>query len=110
MQSGSKMSYHLFPYVLGYFVLTLGYHPAVHIAGFHRFGDYSYGLYIYAYPLQQLLATRFHSPLAFFAATYPLTLLAAVCSWHFIEEPSLKLKYKIKRKLKPETAEREVGV
>jgi peptidoglycan/LPS O-acetylase OafA/YrhL len=110
MQSGSKMSYHLFPYVLGYFVLTLGYHPAVHVAGFHRFGDYSYGLYIYAYPLQQFLVTRFHNPLAFFAVVYPLTLLAAVCSWHFIEGPSLKLKYKIERTLKPETAEAEVSV
>jgi peptidoglycan/LPS O-acetylase OafA/YrhL len=103
MRSASMMGYRLFPYVLGYFVLTLGYHPAIHIKGFHRFGDYSYGLYIYAFPLQQLLLTRFHNPLTYFAATYPLTLLAAVCSWHFVEEPSIELKHKIKHQLKSET-------
>lgn len=52
-------------------------------------GDISYGLYIYAFPLQQVLAT--HSQLTFvtaFAATAPV----AVASWFLVEKPALRLK------------------
>ena len=62
----------------------------VHLA--FRSGDYSYGLYVYAFPLQQfmiaLLGTN-ASPLPVLllsaAATFPL----AILSWHAVEKPAL---------------------
>ncbi len=57
-------------------------------------GDYSYGLYLYAMPIQQTVRTLF-GPLA----TLPHFLLSlifasafAVFSWHVIEKPALRLK------------------
>jgi peptidoglycan/LPS O-acetylase OafA/YrhL len=54
--------------------------------------DVSYGLYIYGFPAQQLLAT---TPLTsypwwlFFAASVALTTLFAFLSWRFVERPFL---------------------
>ena len=59
-----------------------------------RFGDFSYGLYIYAFPVQQTLIAMFPSwqrP-EHFIVTYAAALLCAVLSWRFVEAPSLSLK------------------
>jgi peptidoglycan/LPS O-acetylase OafA/YrhL len=59
-----------------------------------RYGDFSYGLYIYAYPVQQTLVMLFPAwgRSEHFAAAYAATLLCAVLSWRFIEAPALSLK------------------
>jgi len=55
--------------------------------------DYSYGLYIYGFPVQQILATwplaRSHW-LVFFTASLVVTLLCAMLSWHWVEKPFLR--------------------
>jgi len=58
------------------------------------FGDVSYGVYIYAYPLQQTLVDTFPGivPAALFAASLPAAWLAGLLSWRFIEHPALRLK------------------
>jgi len=57
--------------------------------------DISYGTYIYAFPMQQLLATaglyRLGVPV-FAVASILVTLPMAVASWFGIERPALKLK------------------
>ncbi|MGF1428439.1 acyltransferase family protein [Kitasatospora sp. LaBMicrA B282] len=57
--------------------------------------DYSYGLYIYGFPVEQLLAA-FHAGhlgrLGFSALAFALTLLLAAASWHLVERPALRLK------------------
>jgi len=58
-------------------------------------GDYSYGLYLYAYPAQQLLAGYYvqqHGFPAYLAAGLALGLVFAVASWHLVEKPALRLK------------------
>ncbi|KPF78965.1 hypothetical protein IP88_02750 [alpha proteobacterium AAP81b] len=58
-----------------------------------RLPDYSYGIYIYAFPLQQAaIALGAATPLANLALAFPLTVVAAGLSWHFIEKPALALK------------------
>lgn len=77
---------------LGYGVLWAAYVPDLH--AFNRVGDYSYGLYIYAFPVAQVLRQYFiHiGPLALFAWGTVLTLACAAISWHLVEEPALRLK------------------
>ncbi len=63
-----------------------------------RFGekrDLSYGLYLYAWPVQQLLLLHFGNtlgPYLLFLLSLPVTLLFAWASWHLVEKPCLRLK------------------
>lgn len=62
--------------------------------GFNRFGDYSYGLYLWGFPMQQLVAHFVPDlvPLANSLCGFVLALIVAIASWHFVEEPALLLK------------------
>jgi peptidoglycan/LPS O-acetylase OafA/YrhL len=65
---------------------------------FIKSGDYSYGVYLYGYPIQQTLWMYFpelRGWLPLTLAALPLTLGFAYLSWHFIEEPARGLKKKI---------------
>ena len=79
---------------LPYLLLYLAYIPRGAIRSFNCLGDYSYGLYIFAFPVQQLLVWSWTSigPWALFLATMILTLPLAILSWHFIERPMLSIK------------------
>ncbi|GAB2569870.1 acyltransferase [Dyella jejuensis] len=61
---------------------------------FNRFGDYSYGLYLWGFPIQQVIAHHAPNvgPLQNALAAWPIAMLLAVFSWHAVEKPSLKLK------------------
>jgi peptidoglycan/LPS O-acetylase OafA/YrhL len=54
-------------------------------------GDYSYGVYIYGFVIQQTIAFLFPKLTAYNSMifTIPITLILAILSWHFIEKPSL---------------------
>jgi peptidoglycan/LPS O-acetylase OafA/YrhL len=62
--------------------------------GFSRFGDYSYGLYLWGFPMQQLVAYYLPalSPLQNAICGFGLALVLAIGSWHVIEQPLLRLK------------------
>jgi peptidoglycan/LPS O-acetylase OafA/YrhL len=57
-------------------------------------GDYSYGIYLWAYPVQQCLIAVLPgmTPLRLFAAALPITFVLAVASWHLIESQALAFK------------------
>jgi peptidoglycan/LPS O-acetylase OafA/YrhL len=57
--------------------------------------DISYGLYIYAFPIQQLLVKylEFNNVYTYFVSALVVTSIAATISWLFIEEKALRLKY-----------------
>jgi|SRR5579872_2069405 len=61
--------------------------------------DYSYGLYIYGYPVQQATISLFPgiSISASILLSYCLALLFAAFSWHLVEKPSLSLKQRLPR-------------
>ena len=77
--------------VLGPITLHLGYLFGGWIRNFNRLGDYSYGVYIYAFPVQQTLAALIPGisvdRMNVYASIVTLTL--AVISWHFVEKPAL---------------------
>ncbi|MFC5742299.1 acyltransferase family protein [Dyella tabacisoli] len=62
--------------------------------GYNRFGDYSYGLYLWGFPVQQAIAHHIPgiSSLANALIAWPLALLLAAFSWYAIEKPMLSLK------------------
>ncbi|HEX8591722.1 MAG TPA: acyltransferase [Pseudomonas sp.] len=74
-----------------YLIFYLGFaaHPVVD--RYNQLGDYSYGVYIYAFPLQQILAHLFNGigTVSMMLLAFPLTLLAAIFSWHVVEKPAM---------------------
>jgi peptidoglycan/LPS O-acetylase OafA/YrhL len=58
-------------------------------------GDYSYGIYLYAFPAQQTFAHLFPSMREWYfniLFALPTTCLLAALSWHVIEKPALRFK------------------
>jgi len=81
--------------LLAYSIFAIGRHG--HMSWSSNKGDFSYGLYIYAFPIQQAIAsvTRMSDTGKMFVLSLLLTLLAAILSWHFVESKALKWKDKI---------------
>lgn len=80
--------------LLAYLILFLGLTPIPPVPLYAR-GDYSYGVYLYGFPIQQaLVSARLHSrSWAFnFLASLILVTIIAVTSWHCIEKPILRLR------------------
>lgn len=74
-----------------YLVLYLGF--GVRLPNLARHGDFSYGAYIFAWPVQQILSPHV-GWLANIAITIPIVFALAFCSWHVMEAPALRLKNK----------------
>jgi len=81
---------HLF--TLPYLTLYLAY-GLPYVARLNNFGDFSYGIYIYGWPMQQfalLMATPTMSPHLNFGLATIMALTAAMLSWFLIEKPALR--------------------
>jgi peptidoglycan/LPS O-acetylase OafA/YrhL len=90
--SGQSGAFRLFyPFVIGYLVLVLAYRPRGRILQFNRLGDFSYGLYIYAFPVQQTLMLYFPALTIaqHVACSTVVTSGLAIASWFLIEKPAL---------------------
>lgn len=83
----------LFPIAGSFLVLVIAFHPALPLHGWSRHGDFSYGVYLYAFPIQQL-TMRFighpTSPVLLFFMALPMSLVCAFMSWHCVEKWFLK--------------------
>jgi len=101
----------LFPLFGCYLALWLALTPRLPVIPAARFGDLSYGIYIYGWPVEQgvvwLLGGR--------AAWWQIFLLAlpaaaglAFLSWHLVERPALRLKPGARRL--PAAPRRDAGV
>ncbi|MCJ8205256.1 acyltransferase [Pseudomonas sp. RGM2987] len=81
---------------LPYIVLAYGLSHSRLGSWINRVGDCSYGVYIYAFPVQQFVLFKFSSisyPV-YLTSTVVITLLLGYVSWHFIEKHALKFKPK----------------
>jgi len=74
-----------------YTALWMALVPKGPLLRYNALGDFSYGFYIFAWPIQQTLAyyAMTTTPLANVVVTTPLMLAFSYASWHLIEEPSL---------------------
>jgi len=76
---------------LCYTVALLAFVPKGMMLQYNRIGDYSYGVYIYAFPVQQLNASLWPSsgPYMNMLLSFPIVLLLASLSWHLVEKVAL---------------------
>ena len=91
--SGDATTFHLaYGISIAYLVFFLAHIPRGAIRAFNRFGDYSYGMYIFAFPVQQTLVAVVPSISIpeMIGASFTLTLGLAALSWHFVEKPALR--------------------
>ena len=81
-------------FALPYLLFCLAYGPAGIIRNYNSLGDYSYGVYIYAYPVQQSIAALFPGVgvISMIVFSTIITLILSVLSWHFVERRALLLK------------------
>jgi len=100
---GSKVP-NLLPMTLtvfgAYILFYVAFSRTLRLHHFAKYGDFSYGLYLYAFPVQQLLVEHFrHSfnAVTLFLAAWAVTFCLAVLSWKFVEQPFMKMKQRAPR-------------
>ena len=94
---GTDLFGYVYQVAVPYLVFAAAFAPGLRF--FDRVGDYSYGVYLYGWPCQQLAlmalgyaSTNWQNTL--FASAMALGL--AMCSWHFVEKPAMRLKSRVR--------------
>jgi peptidoglycan/LPS O-acetylase OafA/YrhL len=85
----------LFPVFGCYLALWLALNPRLPVLRAARFGDLSYGLYIYGWPVEEAVMWFFGGRAPWwqvFLIALPATAAIAFLSWHLVERPMLRLK------------------
>ncbi len=81
-------------YALYYFMIWFATHTPF-LNRWERFGDFSYGIYIFAWPIMTFVAyfgLQQHGWLPYHVVVIVLCHVAAFLSWHLIEKPAMSLK------------------
>jgi peptidoglycan/LPS O-acetylase OafA/YrhL len=79
---------------LVYLALFVGLLPLPKVPLFHR-GDFSYGIYLYGFPIQQAaksLLPGITSPWLLTMIAFPVIAVCAAFSWYLVEKPILKIR------------------
>ncbi len=84
--------------MIAYITLVLAYHPRLRISRLAKGPDFSYGLYVYAFPIQQLVLWRWPGIgiAGLFLAATPVIAAVAAMSWYGLERPALALKRRVR--------------
>jgi peptidoglycan/LPS O-acetylase OafA/YrhL len=92
--SNKDIFYIFYVFTIPYLLFYLAYVPSGLIRRYNQLGDYSYGIYIYAFPIQQSAAALNPgiSVTQMFLISTAATTLLAVFSWHLVEQKALQLK------------------
>ena len=79
---------------LAYLIFYLAYIPEGAVRKFNLVGDYSYGIYIYAFPVQQVFVSAglTDSPYLLTVMAFVPTVCLAWLSWNLVEKQALKIK------------------
>jgi peptidoglycan/LPS O-acetylase OafA/YrhL len=84
---------------LTYLVVFVGTRK-LYLPSFLRNGDYSYGIYLFGFPIQQTLVhflpLEYRHEGIVLLLGLPLTFAFAKCSWYLVEKPALKLKVRFR--------------
>lgn len=86
----------LFNLSLTYIVICIGFLPLPLLPKLTSYGDFSYGAYLYAFPVQQLtlhlLGGNNTSTIAFMLVSFVGTAICAFASWHLVERRAIQYK------------------
>src|SRR5262249_2099963 len=85
----------ILPFSLCYLVLFVAFFPRIPLQNWAKYGDFSYGLYLCGWPVQQsviLICHAWITPWLVFVLSLPFALLFAIGSWYLIERRFLRLK------------------
>lgn len=84
----------VYVFTIAYILFYLAYVPSGFVRRYNQFGDYSYGIYIYAFPVQQSAAALIPgiTVLQMMLVSATVTFLLAALSWHLLEQRMLRLK------------------
>ncbi|MBT9330251.1 acyltransferase family protein [Paracidobacterium acidisoli] len=92
-----------------YLLFGLAYLPLLHPLNLGRYGDFSYGTYLYAYPIEQLIVMYGGgkmAPFKLFLIAAPIALCVGALSWFLVERHFLsrnsQLKHEGKENPRPE--------
>lgn len=83
------------PLAAAYLLFWVAFNPSIRLHRAAKFGDFSYGTYLYAFPVQQMIVKAWGKPMnpfVLFSLAAPVTLVFAIASWHFIERPFLNMR------------------
>ncbi|MBV9743100.1 MAG: acyltransferase [Acidobacteriia bacterium] len=83
----------VFPLAGAYLLFAAAFTASGRFSGFAAHGDFSYGTYLYAFPIQQILLQALGgraNPYLLFAAATPISLVVAIGSWHCVEKRFLR--------------------
>ncbi len=101
LASSGTPFFHLLSYpTVTYLVVWMAFLPLPRWLDTRKYGDFSYGIYLYAFPVQQSVMAVFGGGMpfpAFFTLSLTGTVALAMLSWRFIEKPAMKYKRGISR-------------
>lgn len=112
--AGIVAAHVLAPPALAYALFWLAFHPRIDLSHTARFGDFSYGTYLYAFPIQQMLVATTALPFALFVLlSLVLALAAGIVSWwlverHFLGHGRRPARHSPNRKGRPPHGERPI--
>jgi peptidoglycan/LPS O-acetylase OafA/YrhL len=94
LSQGTQAYFFAWSAALVYGVMVMAYGRKIPLPRW--LGDYSYGIYLYSFPIQQLVAHYLPSagPHKMFLIAAPLAWVAGAISWTLIEQPALQFKRK----------------
>lgn len=95
LSARTELWFYIHVLTLPYLTIYLAHLPIPRLSGFGKHGDFSYGIYIFSFPVQQLLMHWLYPQLplvAFMLVSLAASIAIAALSWHFVESPALQLK------------------
>ena len=94
---GAQLPYGLslvLPIASAYIIFWLAFLPAPRLSTFARRGDLSYGIYLFSFPILQILVHHAGAPMPpwlLFMVGWPISIAAAALSWTFVERHCINL-------------------
>ena len=94
LMRGTQAAVPLYYVATAYSLLAIAFDTTFQLHRFAKYGDFSYGLYLYGFPVKQAIVVFVGAmtPGTLFMIAFPITLLLAWLSWRYVEAPSLRKK------------------